>query len=221
MLVGGTPFPTETYAEAYNNLCNAIGTRAEQPIAQPNDHNEAVAACRKAIWLKPAYAAPHKNLGDLYRDSADSAIEKRDMLTATSFYRQAATEYRNAVAIKPQYSEAQAQLGAALYKSNDPDAAIVELNKAAENNPNDFVSFYWLGNIYLYAKKDNDQAAQNFTKALALKPDLTFAEYGLSVALRAQGNTTEANQHLTRAYALNQTDKSISTDYNTYISNQN
>ncbi|HEY6374629.1 MAG TPA: tetratricopeptide repeat protein [Edaphobacter sp.] len=209
-----------TYAEAYNNLCNAIGTRAEQPIAQPNDHNEAVAACRKAIALKPTYAAPHKNLGDLYRDSADSAIEKRDILTATSFYRQAATEYRNAVAIKPQYSEAQAQLGAALYKSNDSDAAIVELNKASEINPNDFVSFYWLGNVYLYAKKDNDLAAQNFTKAIALKPDLTFAEYGLSVALRAQGNSTEANQHLTRAYALNQNDKDIDADYKRYITGQ-
>jgi tetratricopeptide (TPR) repeat protein len=208
------------YAEAYNNLCNVIGNRSEQPIAHLNDRNEGVAACRKAIALKADYAEPHKNLGDFYRLSGDDAQAKADAVSANRYYQLATAEYRNAVTIKPRYREAQTALGTILYQANHPDDAIVELNKAAEIDPNYYGTFYWLGNVYLYEKKNYNQAAENFRKSLTLQPDLDFAEYGLSVALRAQGNAVEANQHLTRAYALNQNDKNIAADYKKYVTNQ-
>jgi tetratricopeptide (TPR) repeat protein len=209
------------YAEAYNNLCNVIGNRSEQRIAHPNDRNEGVAACRKAIALKTDYAEPHKNLADFYRLSGDDAQAKADAVSANRYYQLATAEYRSAVTIKPRYREALAALGAILYQTNDPDDAIVELNKAVEVDPNYFEAFYWLGNVYLYEKKDYSPAAENFRKALALKPDLAYAEYGLSVALRAQSNTVEADQHLTSAYRLNENDKNIAADYKKYISGEN
>jgi len=209
------------YAEAYNNLCNVIGNRSEQRIAHPNDRNEGTAACRKAIALKPDYAEPHKNLADFFRLSGDDAQGKADAVSANRYYQQATAEYRNAVTIKPRYRDAQTALGAILYQTNDPDNAILELNKAAEIDPNYYVTFYWLGNVYLYEKKNYNQATENFRKSLSLKPDLDFAEYGLSVALRAQGNTVEADQHLTSAYRLNENDKTIAADYKKYISGEN
>jgi tetratricopeptide (TPR) repeat protein len=209
------------YAEAYNNLCNVIGNRAAQPIAQPGDHNAGVAACRKAISLKADYAEPHKNLADLYQWSGDDAFKRSDPVSANRYYQSAIAEYRNAVNLKPRYRTAQAQIGSLLYETNNPDSAIIELNKAAEMDPNYYVTFFWLGNVYFYSKKDNAQAIENYSKAVALKPDLAYGEYNLSLALRAEGNTAEANQHLTRAYALNQTDKNISNDYKTYVSGQN
>lgn len=209
------------YAAAYNNLCNVIGNRSEQRIAHPNDRNEGIAACRKAIALQADYAEPHKNLADFYRLSGNDSQAKADAVSANRFFQMATAEYRNAVTIKPRYREAQVALGAILYQTNDPDNAIAELNKAAEVDSNYFETFYWLGNVYLYEKKDYGQAAENFRKSLTLKPDLDFAEYGLSVALRAQGNSVEADQHLTSAYRLNENDKNIAADYKKYISGEN
>ncbi len=209
------------YAEAYNNLCNVIGNRSEQRIAHPNDRNEGIAACRKAIALKADYAEPHKNLADFYRLSGNDSQAKADAVSANRFFQMATAEYRNAVTIKPRYREAQVALGAILYQTNDPDNAIAELNKAAEVDSNYYETFYWLGNVYLYEKKNYNQAAENFRKSLTLKPDLDFAEYGLSVALRAQGNSVEADQHLTSAYRLNENDKNIAADYKKYISGEN
>lgn len=209
------------YAAAYNNLCNVIGNRSEQRIAHPNDRNEGIAACRKAIALQADYAEPHKNLADFYRLSGNDSQAKADAVSANRFFQMATAEYRNAVTIKPRYREAQVALGAILYQTNDPDNAIAELNKAAEVDSNYFETFYWLGNVYLYEKKNYGQAAENFRKSLTLKPDLDFAEYGLSVALRAQGNSVEADQHLTSAYRLNENDKNIAADYKKYISGEN
>ena len=210
-----------TSAEAYNNLCNVIGNRSEQRIAHPNDRNEGTTACRKAISLKADYAEPHKNLADFYRLSGDDAQEKADAVSANRYYQLATAEYRSAVSIKPSYRDAHAALGAILYQTNNPDDAIAELNKAAEVDPNYYVTFYWLGNVYLYEKKEYNPAAENFRKSLALKPDLAFAEYGLSVALRAQNDTVEADRHLTSAYRLNENDKNIAADYKKYISGEN
>ena len=208
-------------AVAYNNLCNAIGTRSEQPIAQSNDRTNAMAACRKAISLKSSYPDPHKNLGDLYRDAGMDASDKSNSLLAFTSFRQAVTEYRNAIAIKPHYSDAEANLGVVLYKQNDIDAAITELSKAVDLDPSNWEALEFLGHAYLFPKKDYEQSIQNYQKAIAIKSDLPFVEYGLSLALRAQGNGTEANQHLTRAYALDQNDKSIATDYKTFVSSEN
>jgi len=205
------------YAEAYNNLCNAIGTRDEQPIARPNDYNEAVTDCKEAIRLKPNYADPHKNLGDLFRDAGGTASSKSNSLLADRQFAMALDEYKSALAIKPNYEAAQAQLGYVLYQSRHTDEAITALNKAIELDPADWAPRFWLGSVLLVQKSDYDQAIQNFRKAIELKPDLADAEFGLSQALRHQGKSAEANEHLTRAYALDQNDKNIASDYKRFI----
>jgi tetratricopeptide (TPR) repeat protein len=201
------------YAEAYNNLCNAIGSRAELPVAHPNDHNEAVAACNEAIALKPDYADAHKNLADLFRDSGDDALERSNRFVAAQYFQKATAEYRRAVALNPHYRHAQTSLGSVLYKSGDP-STIPELDKAIEIDPTDYAAYFYRGFTYLYERKDYDHAIADFRKVMELKPDLAQAEYGMWLAYRAQGNLAEAQQHLTRAHALKPEDKAISADYN-------
>jgi len=60
-----------SFAEAYNNLCNALNDRTEESTVHPGDYGEAVSACEKVIELNASYAEPHKNLGDFYRDGGD------------------------------------------------------------------------------------------------------------------------------------------------------
>jgi tetratricopeptide (TPR) repeat protein len=204
-------------AEAWNNLCNVVGTRGEQPGARPTDHRDAVNACNEAIRLRPDYAEAHKNLGDLYRDSGDDAMGRLQNASATQFFNQAAAEYRQAVNSRPNYELAEAQLGAVFYKNNKPQAAREELNKAISLDPNDYVAHFWLGNVYFRELKQNDQAITEFKRVVELKPDLAAGEYALSQVYRADGDSNEANTHLTNAYNRNPNDKDIAGDYKRYI----
>jgi tetratricopeptide (TPR) repeat protein len=204
------------YPEAYNNLCNAVGTRSEQPIAHPTDRSQAIADCRKAIQLKPTYPEAHKNLADLYRDAGYDALDRADRASAVKFLQLSTGEYRTAVAQNPSFSRAQSSLGAVLYKSASPDA-ITELNKAVSMDPSDYSAYFWRGYFYLNDKKDPAQAIADFNKVVELRPDIANGEYGLWLAYRAQGKVVEARQHLTRAYALDPNDKTISADYHAAI----
>ncbi len=204
-------------AVAYNNLCNAIGTRSEQPGGKASDRRDAMEACNQAIKLDANLADAHKNLGDLYRDAANDAIARSQNTNATQMLNQAAAEYQQAINIRPAYYRAQVELGAALYKNNKDQPAIAELKKAVQTNPNDYYGHNWLGNVYYYATKDYPDAISEMRRVIELKPDNYNAEYVLSLALRAQGNTDEANQHLTRAYNLNSADKNVADDYKRYV----
>lgn len=204
-------------AMAYNNLCNAIGTRSEQPGSKSNDRKNAMEACNQAIRLDANLADAHKNLGDLYRDAGNDAFTRTQNTSAVQLFNQAAAEYQQAINIRPAYYRAQVELGAALYKNNKAQAAITELKKAVETNPNDPYAHNWLGNVYFYALRDYPQAISEMRRVIELKPDNANAEYVLSLALRAQGNADEANQHLTRAYNLSSSDKNIADDYKRYV----
>lgn len=192
-----------TSAEAYNNLCNVVGTRAEQAIAKPNDHKEALEACKQALRLNPNLAAAHKNTGDLYRDEGK--------------YNEAAAEYRQAVMLDPHYERAQAELGVMFYRSSKFAPAIAELQKAIALQPNDYYPHFWLANVYYFGTKEIDKAIAEFRHTIEFNPSLASAEFYLSEALRGQGNAAEANEHLTRAYALDSNDNGISADYKKYI----
>ncbi len=205
-------------AVAYNNLCNAIGSRSEQPGGKTSDRRDAMNACNQAIKLDANLADAHKNLGDLYRDASNDAIARSQNTNATQMLNQAAAEYQQAINIRPAYYRAQVELGAVLYKNNKEQPAIDELKKAVQTNPNDYYAHNWLGNVYYYAAKDYPQTISEMRRVLELKPDNYNAEYVLSLALRAQGNTEEANQHLTRAYNLNSSDKNVADDYKRYLS---
>ncbi|HEX7157556.1 MAG TPA: tetratricopeptide repeat protein, partial [Edaphobacter sp.] len=208
-------------AEAWNNLCNVVGSRSEQKGHKASDHDEAVNACNKAIQLNPNLAAAHKNLGDLYRDSGDDATNHNQPAMAGKLFKEASAEYQQAINLRPAYYFAQVGLGETLYKNLESDNAIKELNKAVETNPNDYVAHFWLGNVYFYAKRDSTNAISEMHRVVELHPTEAFvegwAEYTLSLAFRAQGDAAEANQHLTRAYNLDSSNKTISTDYARYV----
>jgi tetratricopeptide (TPR) repeat protein len=204
------------YPEAYNNLCNAVGTRSEQPIAHPGDRARAIGACLKAIELKPTFPEAHKNLGDLYRDAAYDALDRSDQVSASRSLKLSTAEYRTAVSQRPNFSRAQSALGGVLYRNASPDA-IAELNKAVELDPSDYEAYFWRGYCYLTNPKDPEKAIADFNKVMELKPDLANGEYGLWMAYRAQGKLVEAREHLTRAYALDPNNKTISTDYQAAI----
>jgi cytochrome c-type biogenesis protein CcmH/NrfG len=84
--------------------------------------DEAIAAYRQAIRIKPDYAEAHCNLGVTLCDQG-----KLDEAIAT---------YRQAIQIKPDYAEAHCNLGAALDDLGRPDEAVAVYRQAVVLKPN-------------------------------------------------------------------------------------
>src|SRR3954447_7941758 len=97
----------------YSNLGNAL--------AEQGRLDEAVAAYRTAIELKPTYPEAHSNLGN--------ALVEQGRLD------EAVTAYRTAITLEPTYPEAHSNLGNALAEQGRLDEAVTAYRTAIELDP--------------------------------------------------------------------------------------
>lgn len=86
--------------------------------------------------------------------------------------------------------------GYAYYKKGEYDAAIEELNKSLEFDPDNENAFYGLGNCY-YRKQLYERAIEAYKKAVAINEDFANAHYGLGTAYSAMRKTDEADKEFT------------------------
>ncbi len=139
--------------------------------------NDAEAAFKQALVLKPEYADALLNLGNIYLDRDD--------------FDNAKTSYERAVAIAPNLAEAHNNLGNALYRLGMLDEAQASYEKACAVAPNDVLALNNLGNIFR-KKGDIDQALGLFQRALALSPDFAEAHFNIGLAYDLAGKPLEA-----------------------------
>lgn len=67
-----------------------------------------------------------------------------------------------------------------IYRQNKKyDSALRTYKQAIEFNPNDFLSYYWMGEIYKETK-DYDKARESLSKALGLNPEFRQADESLA-----------------------------------------
>jgi tetratricopeptide (TPR) repeat protein len=102
---------------------------------QQDRHREAVAECREAIRLDPAYAAPRVVLGG--------------SLLALGRVAEATTELEAAVKLLPKERLARQQLARAYDRGGRPSAAIEQYRALRDLAPDDPESAYQLGRAYL------------------------------------------------------------------------
>jgi Flp pilus assembly protein TadD len=187
--------------------------------------DEAIAAYRRAVTLKPDFPEAHNNLGIALR-------EKGQLDAATAAYRQA-------LALKPDYSEAHINLGNVLrekgelgeaivayrwaiaLKSDFPkahynlantlrdigqmDEAIAAYRQAVTLNPNYAEAHNNLGNT-LREKGELDDAITSYRQAIAFAPNYADAHSNLGVALKDQGKLVEAIASYRQAIVLSPSD---------------
>jgi protein O-GlcNAc transferase len=113
----------------------------------------------------------------------------------------AVTYIGRALALRPEWPEAQANLGNALREQGKPHEAVRFLERALQLRPDDAIAQNNLGNAF----KDQgrfDEAVACYERALALKPDFAAARVNLGVTLKTQGNLDEAIDCFQRALAL-------------------
>ncbi len=148
---------------------------------------DAVAAFRRSLRERPAYADAHCNLGIALR-----RIGRFD---------EAAGALRRAVALAPESVEARINLGKALVEGGDPQAARACLEETVALYPASAAAQDTLG-IALQAGGRLDEAIGAFRAAIAIEPRDADAHNNLGMALRLKGRDAEAAASFRDALAL-------------------
>ncbi len=139
--------------------------------------DEAIACHRRALELKPDYAAAQNNLGTALSDLGN--------------LEEAIACYCRALELKPDYPEAQNNLGNAFRKQGKLEEAIACHRRALELKRDFVEAQVSLGNT-LSSLGNLEEAIACFRRALELKPDFAEAQSNLGNALKDQGNLEEA-----------------------------
>ena len=149
--------------------------------------DEAIAAYRAAIAVKPDFADAHCNLGAALKDQG-----KLD---------QAIAAYRQAIAIKPNYAMAHSNLGIALNDQGILDEAIAAYRQAIAIKPDYAEAHSNFGNA-LKNQGRLDEAVAAHRQAITVKPDFAEAHSNLGNALKNQGKLDEAIAAYRQAIAI-------------------
>jgi protein O-GlcNAc transferase len=139
--------------------------------------DEAVAAYRQVIGIKPDFAAAHCNLG-----LALAAQGKLD---------EAVAAYRRAISIKPDFTEAHSNLGNALSGQGKLDEAVAAYRRAISIKPDFAAAHSNLGNV-LSGQGKLDEAVAAYRRAISIKSNYAEAHSNLGSALASQGKLDEA-----------------------------
>ena len=128
----------------------------------------AIAACRRAIALKPNSPKASVNLGNA--------------LAAKGQFDEAMAAYRHVLAIRPDYAEAHCNLANVLREKGELDEALAACRQAIALNPNLPETYVNLGNV-LIDKGQLDEAIATYRQAMAIKPDYAEAHHNLGLSL--------------------------------------
>jgi tetratricopeptide (TPR) repeat protein/2-polyprenyl-3-methyl-5-hydroxy-6-metoxy-1,4-benzoquinol methylase len=150
--------------------------------------DNAVAHNRKAVELKPDYAAALMNLGKAH--------------LAAGQPHEANHAYRRAVALAPNAPPALLGLANALADAGRLDDAVAQYRSILSISPNDADAHNNLGTLFA-SQGQFDDAVSSYRQALRLNPNLAAAEFNLANALRDAGQSKEAAEHYRHAVRLN------------------
>jgi protein O-GlcNAc transferase len=139
--------------------------------------DEAIAAYRDAVRLKPDYSEAFNNLG--------AALQAHGMMD------EALAAYRKAVELQPDYAMAWSNLGSCLQLRGILDDAVAAYRKAIRLNPGYALAHYNLGNA-LRALRRPSESIDAFRTAVQLRPDFEEAYSNLGAVLHEQGRLEEA-----------------------------
>ena len=134
------------------------------------DLDEAIAAFRKAIALKPNYAEAHSNLGNLLQEKGQLG--------------QAIAACRRAIAFKPDLAQAHSNLGNALEDKGQLTRPSPLIARPSPSIPTTPEAHNNLGNALSY-KGQPEEAIACYRQAIALKPDLAEAHFNLARILQS------------------------------------
>ncbi len=111
---------------------------------------------------------------------------------------EAISQYQNALALNPEFSQAHCNLGLIFNQQHNYAKALSEFRKALAINPKDAITYNGIG-AALRAEKDMVGAIKNWQTAVSLDPKLATAHYNLGTAYEIQKDTDRAMESYKQA----------------------
>jgi tetratricopeptide (TPR) repeat protein len=116
---------------------------------------------------------------------------RAEMLRQQNLTAAAISEYKKAIAQKPDAAGLHYALGTLYRDANRLDEALAEFNAELKITPNDAMTNYLIGDVYMQQSKLED-AQKYLTQALQLQPGLADAQLDLAKTYHNQEKTAEA-----------------------------
>ena len=170
----------------------------------PDASRFAIEAHQTLIGLEPKNPSHWTELGQTYLAAAkaleplmlssDEAMAQTSTQDNKRFLAAATESFEQAIELRPQYAQAQAQLAIAYASQGQLDAAINKLESVAKYNPTDVGVQFQLGILYLSRKQEGDiqRAKEAFIRATQLVPSYTNAHWFLASAYELEGDLVAA-----------------------------
>ena len=128
-------------------------------------------------------------------------LQQGNFLMMLKQINRAVEAYTHAIELKPNYSNAYSNRGAAYIAKEKTESAIADINKAIELRP-DFPNAYNNRGITFSLKGDVGRAIEDYTEAIELKPDFAIAYLNRGVAYVLKGKTGLAINDFNKAIEL-------------------
>jgi len=163
-------------------------------LMEDGNRAESIEHLKEAVRLRPRSAEAHNALGEAYNTFGD--------------FKAARPEFQRAVDLDPKHAQAYANLGAVILQDGDAQSAIQPLERAIRlfgTNPDAADPLYVRGKLYL-ADRDPAKAAEEFQRAVALRPDFAEAWSELGESRKNLNDDDGALTAFRRAVQLNPQD---------------
>jgi len=154
-------------------------------------YNEAIAACRRVIELKP--------------DHIGAIINSGNTMMSLARYDEAAAYYHNALQLQPDDPDTCNTLGSALYLTGKTEQAAEYFRRAIGYRDNFAHAYYNLANT-LHTMGRANEAIYNFRQAINHDPRFPKAHIDLGHLLRSHGEYQQAEKHFRQALAIKPND---------------
>jgi TolB-like protein/DNA-binding winged helix-turn-helix (wHTH) protein/Tfp pilus assembly protein PilF len=173
------------HATAYAGLADAyalLGSVANSVMPRREAMSQARAAAEKALALDESLADAHASLGfvKMHYDWDFAGAEK---------------EFQRAITLDPGYATAHHWYAYDLVAQARLDDALMEIRQAQQADPLSVIISRDVGEILLFAGRD-DEAIEQFHKALEMDPDFSLAHWLLACAYHSKGQADAFIQEL-------------------------
>jgi len=192
------------------NVENAILMLKEALKIDPN-FGTAKAALGEAYWRK-YWLTKDKHWTTLAEEECDNAVKLGNAGAAghvclglvadgTGQYREAATEYQQALELEPGNEDAYVGLALAYEHQGTINEAEQSYQRAIEAHPNSPYSYNSLGTFYL-RREEYDKAVQMFQKVIAMAPEGYGAYVNLGATYNGMGQYDKSVESLRKSISL-------------------
>ncbi|MGA8671363.1 MAG: winged helix-turn-helix domain-containing protein [Terracidiphilus sp.] len=199
------------YALAYAGLADAYTTESDWLLAPREALPKAESAARKALAFDDNLAEAHGALAHALLHEWRLAESEREFHTALTLNPQSVSTYfaygeylasigrpdlaiaqlHKALTIDPLSPEINSFLPWDYYLERDYAQCLTTAQKAIQMSPEFWVPHMTAG-MCQYAQSQFPEAIQEYTKALAMNPESTYAQAGLGMSYARSGNRSEA-----------------------------